>query len=371
VQVRPAWWPRLWALILALLVLWPVLGTGYVLSYDMVWVPDLALRPDVLGLGTGLPRAVPSDAVVAVLDELVPGMLLQKLALLGSLVAAGWGAVHLVPGTSLVGRLVAVTAAVWNPFVVERLVIGHWPVLIGYAVLPWLVAEARRVRAGGRVTGAVCWLVLLGSLSASAGLVTAFLLLVLASTRRLRTTVTLLAVVAAANAPWVVTGALHASGATSDPAGATLFGLHGEGGVPGPLAALTLGGIWNADVVPASRQGTAGWLALLLAVALAAAGWSRWRSRAPRRERWGLVLCWLLGWGLAAVTWAAPSARSPPTSRAEGCCVTVPARSGSAPPCSSRCWRTVPPAPSRASAAGSPRRPCSRLPLRSPSPRSR
>jgi hypothetical protein len=308
VQVRPAWWPRLWAVVLALLVLWPVLGSGYVLSYDMVWVPDLALRPDALGLGTGLPRAVPSDAVVAVLDQLVPGMLLQKVVLVGALVGAGCGAVRLVPGLSLTGRLVAVTTVVWNPFVVERLVLGHWPVLLGYAVLPWLVAEARRVRAGGRVTGAVCWLVLLGSLSASAGLVTAVVLLVLAGTRGLRTTAALLAVVAGANAPWLVTGALHAAGATSDPAGAGLFALHGEGRVPGPLAALTLGGVWNADVVPPSRQGAVAWLTLLLVLGLAAAGWSRWRRGAPRRERWGLPLCWALGWGVAALTWAAPGA---------------------------------------------------------------
>ena len=49
----------------------------------MVWVPDLALRASCLGLGTALPRAVPSDAVVAVLDEVVPAMLLQKAVLSG------------------------------------------------------------------------------------------------------------------------------------------------------------------------------------------------------------------------------------------------------------------------------------------------
>ena len=86
--------PCAWSLALALLMLGPALGPGYVLSYDMVWVPDLALRPDFLGLGSGLPRAVPSDAVVSVLDELVPGMVLQKLVLLAVLTLGGVGAVH-------------------------------------------------------------------------------------------------------------------------------------------------------------------------------------------------------------------------------------------------------------------------------------
>src|SRR3546814_16106233 len=67
--------------LLGSLLLGPALGRGYVLSYDMVWVPDLALRTDFLGVDSALPRAVPSDAVVSVLDELVPGMLLQKLVL--------------------------------------------------------------------------------------------------------------------------------------------------------------------------------------------------------------------------------------------------------------------------------------------------
>ena len=85
----------LWALALALLVLGPALGHGFLLVRDMVWVPDLALRADALGLGSGLPRAVPSDAVVAVLDEIVPGMLLQKLVLVLALAAGGVGAARL------------------------------------------------------------------------------------------------------------------------------------------------------------------------------------------------------------------------------------------------------------------------------------
>src|SRR4029079_16295065 len=103
----------LWALALALLVLGPAHGAGFVLIRDMVWVPDLALTGDALGLGSGLPRAVPSDAVVAVLDEVVPGMLLQKLVLVLALAAGGVGAARLLDRddepAGLLVRLVAVT----------------------------------------------------------------------------------------------------------------------------------------------------------------------------------------------------------------------------------------------------------------------
>ena len=125
----------LWALALALLVLGPALGPGFLLVRDMVWVPDLALRADSLGLGSGLPRAVPSDAVVAVLDEVVPGMLLQKLVLVLALAAGGVGAARLLDRgpQALVVRLVAVTVYGWNALVAERLLMGA-------------LAAARRVR---------------------------------------------------------------------------------------------------------------------------------------------------------------------------------------------------------------------------------
>ena len=170
--------PLLWSLGLGVLLLGPALGTGYVLSYDMVWVPDLALRPDLLGVGSALPRAVPSDAVVAVLDQVVPGWVLQKVVLLAPLVAGGLGVARLLDGVGLAGRLTAISVYQWSPFVVERLLIGHWPVLIGYGVLPWVLLLAARWRRSGRVPPALLGVVVLGSLSVSAGLVTAAAVLV-------------------------------------------------------------------------------------------------------------------------------------------------------------------------------------------------
>ena len=144
------WAPTTWALVLALLLLGPALGHGYVLSYDMVWVPDLTLRPDFLGVGSGLPRAVPSDAVVSVLDAIIPGMLLQKVVLLGSLVSGGVGAALLTDTTSVTARLVATTVYEWSAFVGERLLMGHWPVLLGFAALPWVILACQSWRRSGR-----------------------------------------------------------------------------------------------------------------------------------------------------------------------------------------------------------------------------
>ena len=296
--------PPVWAVVLAALLLGPALGPGYVLSYDLVWVPHLDLRGDFLGFATSLPRAVPSDAVVAVLDDVVPAQLLEKIALFVPLVLAGVGAARLVGG-STTARLTAVTLAVWNPFTAERLGIGHWTVLVGYGVVPWLVLAGRTTRRTGRVPAGAWALVAVGSLSASAGLVSAVTLLVTgwtSSRERLRTDLTLVACAVAGNAPWLMAGVLHAGSATGS--GASVFALHGEGGLPAPLAALGLGGIWNSEVVPTSRTTFLSWIGLALLLGLAVAGWRRWAAR-PDSRRLGAL--WLTGFGVAVLTWLLPS----------------------------------------------------------------
>ena len=295
--------PSAWAVLLAVLLLGPALGPGYVLGYDLVWVPHLAMRGDFLGLGTTLPRAVPSDAVVAVLDTVVPAQLLEKVALLVPLVLAGIGAARLV-GESTAARLTAVTLAVWNPFTAERVAIGHWTVLVGYGLVPWLVLAGRRTRSTGRVPALAWALMAVGSLSASAGLVSAVTLLVTGGSltrERVRADLTLVGCVVAANAPWLVAGLLHAGSATGS--GASVFALHPEGHLPAPLAALGLGGIWNAEVVPTSRTTFLAWVGLFLLVGLAVVGRRAWAA-GPDTGR--LVALWVIGFGIACLTWALP-----------------------------------------------------------------
>ncbi|MBF4161906.1 hypothetical protein [Nocardioides acrostichi] len=297
--------PWLLAIAWSVLLLGPALAPGFVLSYDMVWVPDLAVRPDVWGLGTSLPRAVPSDAVVALLDDVVPGMWLQKLVLLGSLAAGGIGAAGLVGDRALVARLAAVTLWIWNPLVVERLVLGQWPVLVGYGVLPWVLLAGRRWRASGRLPVRLGWLVPLGSLSVSTGLVTCLALLAVTGRRRALPAAGLLL---AGQAPWLVAGLLHAGDATSAASGAQVFALRGEGLLPAPLAALGLGGVWNAEVVPASREGLVAAVSLCVLAGLCAVGVRSALARVPRHDHWALFACWAVGFGLAVAGWALPGA---------------------------------------------------------------
>jgi hypothetical protein len=239
--------------VLTLAVLAPLLAPGYVLAYDMVFTPRQALLPDTLGLGSALPRAVPVDAVVALLTTVLPGQVVQKCALAGAVFGAALGAGRLVPTDRLAVRLVAAAAYAWNAYLAERLFLGHWSLLLAYASLPWVVAAALRLRRGepGAWAGVV-----LASLPAvlvpTGGVLAAAAAMVCAGRRRLAGTA---AIALALNAPWWLPAALRPGGSGSDPAGAAAFAARSEG-PGGPLVSLVgLGGIWNAQVVPGSRAG--------------------------------------------------------------------------------------------------------------------
>jgi hypothetical protein len=136
--------------------------------------------------------------------------------------------------------------------------------------------------------------------------VSATVLLVCGLTRVRRTWVTLTALCLAVNAPWLVAGLRHA-GTASGASGYEEFALHPEGSLPAPLAALGLGGIWNSELVPESREGVMGWVALLLLGGLAALGARSWYRRRRGSEATRLIVLWATGFALALVTWASPA----------------------------------------------------------------
>ena len=73
-----------------------------------------------------------------------------KVLLVAGLWLAGWGSARLaaavLPDAGVPGQFVAATLAVWNPYVAERLLQGHWSLLVGYGCLPWVAATVLRMR---------------------------------------------------------------------------------------------------------------------------------------------------------------------------------------------------------------------------------
>ena len=255
--------PWAWPVLLTVLITAPLLAPGFVVGYDLVFVPDLTLRRDLFGVTTALPRAVPSDVIVALLDEVTGGQVLNKSLLIAVPLLAGLGMTvlwrHLRLGGPLAGAA-AVTLYVWNPFVAERLKLGAWALLLGYAALPWLVRSALKLRNGDGWVGfllasALC------ALSASGGVVGLLVgaLILLWPGRNLRNPVgpqprrwPLLGALAL-NLPWIVAGLARSSAAITDPASVAAFSGRDEGYGGALPTMLTLGGVWNAYVVPGSR----------------------------------------------------------------------------------------------------------------------
>lgn len=274
----------LYALALAAAITAPLTAPGYLLIRDAVSTPRSYLTDAALGVGEAAPRAVPQDFFIAVMTTVVDGGILVKALLAAGLWLAGWGAARLaaqwVPAAGVPGQLVAATVAIWNPYVAERLLQGHWSLLVGYGCLPWVALTVIRLRT---TTGISAWCplafwVAVAGLTPTGTVLAAIVGLAAASDRRSRLGVLTIAVLAAM--PWLVASGLGTAVPAGDEAGVHAFAARAEPGL-GTLGSLaSLGGMWNASAVPASRTTLFALVfsAVLLAV-VAVGAVALWRSR--------------------------------------------------------------------------------------------
>jgi len=264
--------PACTGLILGLLALGPGLRPGYLLSYDMVFVPRPPFNAAVLGTAGVLPRAVPSDAVIAALARALPADSVQKLVLLAVFVLACAGAARLLSGERLPAQLAAGVLYAWNPFMAERLILGQWALLLGYAGLPWVLAACatpglrlsrRTVRLAVALLPAAVGGFAAMSISTLVALPAAALQRATARARLIMTATTL-AVLVVLSLPWLIPSLTRQ--VRTSPAGVAAFAARADTpfGTAGSLIAL--GGAWNAQTVPAGYGGAGAVLWLCLAV---------------------------------------------------------------------------------------------------------
>jgi hypothetical protein len=266
-------------------VLAPLVAPGYVLRYDMVFVPRQPMSWEMVAPADALPRAVPLDTLVSLANLAVPGWLLQRVALVGIVYFAALGMARLVPSGRMLPRVVGAFAYAWTPFLAERLLLGQWGLLLAYAALPWLVAAVRDVRTGR--PRALPRLVLAAAPAAVTptggviALATVAVLLPGGFPGWRRATALAGAAVAALCAPWAVAAATSAAGGRSDPEGVAAFAARAENwsGVWGALAGS--GGIWNAQTVPASRSSALVPVATAALLAVCVVGFLEVRRRWP------------------------------------------------------------------------------------------
>jgi hypothetical protein len=303
--------------VLALLALGPLLGRGYVLTYDMVFAPRLELSRGLLGLDTAVARAVPADLLVALASRAVPADLVQKLVLAGIFVGAAAGAARLTPSGAPLARAAAAALYAWNPFLYERLVMGHWGLLVSYAALPWAAGAALDLRLGrpGAARRLVLLLAVAAAGSPAGGLIAAAVALCVtasppwpsagavdnrepsssgSATLPLRgakprdvgfnaapeaggragvgARVGVVAGVAVVvNGPWLAPSLLRPGGVPVRPEGVAAFAARAEGPLGTVGSLVGLGGIWNALAVPPG-VGSWAWVAGFAVVLAVAAG---------------------------------------------------------------------------------------------------
>lgn len=133
-------YPELLFLVVAILLLGPLLAPGYVLTLDMVFAPNTAVpAPTSAGF--------PFYGLLWLLNLVLPGDFIQKLVLIAIIVLAGAGmyrfVVWLRPVHATVQwQLPALCAGllyICNPFTYSRFMAGQFMVLLGYALLPWIL----------------------------------------------------------------------------------------------------------------------------------------------------------------------------------------------------------------------------------------
>jgi len=278
------WVPPVYALALALVITAPLLAPGYLLLRDAVSTPRSYLSDSAVGLGESAPRAVPQDFAVALLSAAVDGGVVVKAILMAGVFLAGWGAARLaallLPDAGVPGQLLATTVAVWNPYVAERLLQGHWSLLLGYGCLSWVAAAVVRLRTrppeGSTWAAVVFWIALAG-LTPTGLMLAAIVALVCVTVpgdevSRIHCGAAVLVIAVLAALPWLTASSLGDNLGGAQSSGLAPFAARAEPAL-GTLGSLAgLGGIWNAESVPHSRTTAFALVATIVLVTVVACG---------------------------------------------------------------------------------------------------
>lgn len=302
-----------WILLLTAAVCWPLFaplkapsdgrfGAPMFVLRDMVIPNHPPLTDAALGLGPAAARAVPQDTALWALGYFVDASHWVRFGMVGACLIGGLAAAELarrltgngpgangtsgtglVPMTpSLASQLIAPTMLLWNPFVVERLLQGQWSLVIAVLLLPAVVLATQMGSAFWRTSAiAAAGLTPTGALLAGiTGIVAA---------RNNRDRAWIAATTVAVSAPWLVASLLNPSAAgSSDAAGAAAFAARAEAHVGTLGSLLGLGGIWNKQAVPLTREAGFSAIMVLVLLVLMGLGFRRvWHSQ----ERWrGLII---------------------------------------------------------------------------------
>lgn len=157
---------------LALVILLPLLGSGYVFAADMVFTPHLRWPEPFVATG----------AFLYFLNLFLPSPIIQKILLFAIIFFSGVGMHKLIPSKSELAKYFAGIFYVLNPFVYSRFLYGHFWLLAAYALMPFAVKSIFNFFGEINLKNALklsFWLALIGFISAHS-IVFAFLFFAIA-----------------------------------------------------------------------------------------------------------------------------------------------------------------------------------------------
>lgn len=237
-------WAAVVGVVAALAVIGPGLGPGAWVNLDHSTLPRLAAPNSLFGLGPDVPRRAPVTAVASLFAGLGLSALVLKLATVALFGLAAAGCARWCGRAGRVATLGASALYVLGPFLVNRLVVGHFGVVWAAALLPhamkvWVDPTTRWSRA-------FRWAVLLGIGGHLAGTAVLVVLPAVWIVRGLRSGASTIAWVLAGQAVWVVPGAAVTAASHFSQPGAVDFATTIQGWL-GPLRLFGGEGFFQTD----------------------------------------------------------------------------------------------------------------------------
>ena len=135
-------WSFLVFFAITILILYPTLTPGYVLTGDMVFPPYSSFMDLFFGSQEFLPTYIsghlPLYSIIFVTSLIMPMWVVQKILIIAIFMASSYGSQILAgkAGSNGIASVYAGLIYAFNPFVQVRLLEGHWKFLLGYALFP-------------------------------------------------------------------------------------------------------------------------------------------------------------------------------------------------------------------------------------------
>lgn len=271
----------LWGVTISIAVLWPfwlvLLNPGSQEAFmlrDMMIPRTMPLNALAAGMAPVPPRALPQDAVLSMFFSTnFPATWTAAIAIVATAIAGVIFTGRLVErmaGAGVAVQMAVSLFVVWNPFSAERLLQGHWSLVLAMWALPALAyTSAAGLRGPQLSLIAACSLTPTGWLFA--------LVIACLFDPTLRARLTTIFALACCSMPWVLVWIVNKPGMAVSAESAALFAPRAEPLVGTFGSLLGLGGIWNAAAMPPSRGALAALVSVLLAMFILLGARALWR----------------------------------------------------------------------------------------------